>query len=62
MPEAAKKSNRKTNPLHGELQVVLVPLPPERRLAWRSGMAEVYAVLEEYLARERAAAKGQEAG
>lgn len=58
MPKTPENSsNRKVNPLRGELQVILVPLPPDRRLAWHFGMVEFYEVLEEYLVRERAAGK-----
>jgi hypothetical protein len=61
MPGSPEKCIQKENPLLGELQVVFVPLPPDRRLTWRFGMATVYAVLDNYLAREHAAAEEQEA-
>ncbi len=59
-PKARSKANGKPE-LRNEMQIGFVPLPPDRVMTWRSGMAEVYKVLEEALARERAAVSGEEA-
>ncbi len=59
--EQVTSSGRKQRLLRSEIRVEYVPLPPERVLSWRSAVAEVYKILEEALARERAAAMNAEA-
>lgn len=37
----------------GGLMLMRVPLPPERKIAWRAGMSEIYACFEEACAKEQ---------